>query len=214
MLFGICFAIVWLFCRPLFPTKVIGKKKLPKEGGYVLVCNHYSNMDCIILDLCLVKKLRFLAKKELFKNKFVSYFLKKFGGYPINRDKPDISAFKFSIDVLRKKKVLAIFPEGTRNKNEEAMKDLKFGAVTFASRGNAQIVPVVLYRKPKIFRRNYILIGDPIDLVGENPSKLTKEEVEMNAQNLYDTMQQIRADFEQKKNKKKARNKNGEKESK
>ena len=48
----------------------------------------------------------------------------------------------------------------------------------------------------------------------KSASSLTKEEVEMNAQNLYDTMQQIRADFEQKKNKKKARNKNGEKESK
>ena len=77
MFFAICFAIIWLPIRLLFPTKVIGKKNLPKKKGAVLTCNHYSNMDCIIIDVFLNKKVRFLAKKELFKNKFVSWVLKK-----------------------------------------------------------------------------------------------------------------------------------------
>lgn len=213
MLFGICFALVWLIIRPLYPTKVIGKKNLPKKKGYVLTCNHYSNMDCIMLDLCLVKKIRFLAKKELFKNKFVSFLLKKFGGFPINREKPELSAFKFALDVLKKDKILGIFPEGTRNKTEEAMKDLKQGAITFASRGNAEIVPVVLYRKPKAFRKNYIIIGEPLKIEGENPSRLTKEEIEENATRLYNAMQKLRSDMDAKLEAKKKRKKKDVKES-
>ena len=215
MIFGICFAIVWIFIRPLFPTKVIGKKNLPKKKGYVLTCNHYSNMDAVILDLCLVKKIRFLAKKELFKNKFVSFFLRKFGGFPINREKPEISSFKFAIDVLKNDKILGIFPEGTRNKTEQAMQDLKQGAITFASRGNADIVPAILYNKPKAFRKNYIVIGEPLKIEGENPSRLTKEEIEANAFRLYNAMENLRKQMDEKlANKKKGKRndvkKNGE----
>lgn len=213
MLFGICFVIAWLIFRPLYPTKVIGKKNLPQKGGYVLTCNHYSNMDCIMLDLCLVKKIRFLAKKELFKSKFASFVLKKFGAFPINREKPELSAFKFALDVLKKDKILGIFPEGTRNKTEEDMKDLKQGAITFASRGNSEIVPVVLYRKPKALRKNYIIIGEPLKIEGENPSRLTKEEIETNANRLYNAMQQLRLDMDIKLEAKKARKKKDVKES-
>ena len=209
MLFVICFAIVWIFIRPLFPTKVVGKENLPKKKGYVLTCNHFSNMDCIILDLFLVKKIRFLAKKELFKNKFASFFLKKFGAYPINREKPELSSFRFALDVLKKDKILGIFPEGTRNKTEKAMQDLKQGAITFASKGNTDIVPVVLYNKPKAFRKNYIIIGEPIKIEGENPSKLTKEEIELNAQKLYNVMQDLRKGMDEKlASKRKGKNKN------
>lgn len=200
MLFVICFILAWIPLRLFYPVKVIGKKNLPKKKGYVLTCNHFTNMDPVLLDVYLNKKIRFLAKKELFENKFVGFFLKRLGGFPVDREKPGVSSFKFALEVLKKNKILGIFPEGTRNKNieEEGLMQLKNGAIVFASKGESQIVPVVIYKKPKVFRRNYILIGEPIDVIGEDKRRLTREEQELNVQNLARAMSQLREDMDAK----------------
>ena len=75
---------------------------------------------------------------------------------------------------------------------------LKNGAIVFASKGESQIVPVVIYKKPKVFRRNYILIGEPIDVIGEDKRRLTREEQELNVQNLVRAMSQLREDIDAK----------------
>ena len=77
MLFVILFALCWLPVRIFYPTKVIGKKNMLKKQGFVFACNHYSNMDPIIINIQLNTKMRFLAKKELFKNKFLGFVLRK-----------------------------------------------------------------------------------------------------------------------------------------
>lgn len=209
MFFAICYFLAWLPLMILFPTKVIGKKNIKKKTPYVLTCNHFSNADPVILDLYLVRKLRFLAKKELFEKKFNGWILRQFGGFPINRDKPEISAFKYSLNVLKENKILAIFPEGTRNKDlsNEGLQQLKNGAIVFASKGGAQLLPVVIYKRAKVFRRNYILIGEPIDIVAEDTKRLTKEEIDLNTRRLVDAMNKLRSDMDEKLNsKRKKRN--------
>ena len=65
---------------------------------------------------------------------------------------------------------------------------------------------MMIYRRARFLRRNYIVIGEPIDLVAENPKRLTHEETEENAKRLKETMTKLRNDFEaerfEKKNKK------------
>jgi len=209
MVFAILFALCWLPIRIMFPTKVIGKKNLPKKEGYVLTCNHYSNMDPILLNICLFKKIRFLAKKELFESKFLAFFLKRFGAYPINREKPEISSVKFALNALKDKKILGIFPEGTRNKDlsDDSLQDLKNGAVIFAAKGNAKMVPVIIYKRCKFLRKNYIVIGEPIEIEGEDKRRLTPEETEKNTLKLVSAMNQLRSDMDEKfKNKKEKKN--------
>ena len=210
MIFIICFLLLWIPVRLLYPTKVIGKKNLPKKMGYVLTCNHYSNMDPVLLDIYLNKKIRFLGKKELFKNKLVGFFLKKFGGYPVNREKPELSAVKFALNTLKDKKPLGIFPEGTRNKDQanDGLMELKNGAIVFASKGDAPIVPMVLYRRAKLFRRSYLLIGEPIEIVAEDKRRMTHEEVDKNTQRLVEALTKLRTDMDNKLEEKKKRKKN------
>lgn len=209
MIFAITFFVCFFVIKLFYPTKVIGKKKLPKKQGYILTCNHYSNLDCILLDVSLGKKIRYLAKKELFKTKFRSWYLKKVGGWPIDRDKPDISAFKFGIKTLKENKILGIFPEGTRNKgaDDAEIQDLKSGAITFASKANVPIIPAMIYRRGRVWRKNYIVIGDAFEIVAENKNRLTHEELENNAQRLKETMTKLREDFDKKLHEKKNRKK-------
>lgn len=208
MIYAISFFFCWIFVKLFYPTKVIGKKNLPKKQGYVLTCNHYSNLDVVILGVSLGKKIRYLAKKELFKNKFMGWYVKKLGGFPVDRENPDISAFKFGVNALKEGHVLGIFPEGTRNKgaDDAELQDLKSGAITFASKTGTKIVPVMIYRRARFLRKNYIVIGEPIDIIAENPKRLTHEETDENAKRLKEIMTNLRSDFEQqrlaKKNKK------------
>lgn len=202
MIFAISYFFAWIYIKLFYPTKVIGKKNLPKNQGYVLTCNHYSNLDVVVIGVSLGKKIRYLAKKELFKNKFVGWYLKKLGAYPVDRENADIGAFKFAINTLKNNKILGIFPEGTRNKgaDDASLQDLKTGAITFASKTGTQIVPMMLYRRARFWRKNYLVIGEPIDIVAENPRKLTHEETDKNAENLKQTMIKLRDDFEVQKN--------------
>lgn len=200
MIFVIMFCLLWLPIRFFYPYKIIGKKNLPKKKGYVVTCNHYGNLDPIILNIYLNKKIRFLAKKELFKTKISNAFMRGLGAFPVDREKPDISAFKFALKTLNDDKILGIFPEGTRNREtgEDQMLEFKNGAIVFASKGNAPIVPMIIYRRNKIFRRNYLVIGEPIEIEGVDKKRLTSEEVELNTNRLIAAMNGLRSDLDNK----------------
>ncbi len=196
MLFVFLYILLYLPIKLFYPTKIIGKKNLPKDKGYILTCNHFSNLDPILLDIYLCKKIRYLAKKELFKKKFSAHCLKKLGAFPVDRQNADMSAYKFAIKTLKDKHTLGIFPEGTRNINEGEMLELKNGAIVFASKGDAVIVPMMLYRKPKFMRRNYLVIGEPFDIVAVDKRRLTQEEKDINTNMLAERIQKLRNDLD------------------
>ena len=105
-------------------------------------------------------------------------------------------SFKEILTNLNNNKQIFIYPEGTRNKEElEGMQEAKDGVIIFASKGEAEILPMLLYKKPRAFRKNYIIIGEPIQIQGENPKRLTKEEVEQNLENYNKKMEELRAEL-------------------
>jgi 1-acyl-sn-glycerol-3-phosphate acyltransferase len=192
MLFIIAFVLLFLPISILYPTKVFCKNKLPKKKykqGYIICANHYSNLDVVLFDVKFGRKINYMAKKELFENKFKSSIFKKLGGIPVDRSSADLIAYKKAIQVLKDKKALGIFPEGTRNKQDQAeLQEIKSGAIVFASKTGTPIVPVAMLRKPKVFRKNYILVGDAFYPQGAIPTKLTKEEIEQNTTMLSNIM--------------------------
>ncbi len=195
-LFCILFALAYLPITIFYPTKIIYKKRLPK-GKAILTSNHYSNLDPIIMNIRFGARFRFLAKIELFKNKFMRFVMNCLGTIPVDREKVSPSTFKAVLTNLKEDKKVFIFPEGTRNKEDtEKMNDAKAGIITFASKGGAEIVPMIIYRKPKFLRKNYIIVGTPFSVQGENPAKLTKEEVEKNLEIYTSKMQELRAELD------------------
>ena len=207
MLFWFLFVLCYIPLRIFYPIKVIGKKNLPKKQGFVFTCNHYSNLDPVIIDACLKRKVRFLAKKELFKNKFGGWLMKQIGAFPVDREKPEISTFKFAIKTLKENKILGVFPEGTRNKTgNNELQEVKGGAIVFAGKGESLIVPAVLYKKTRFLRMNYLLIGEPLSIEAENIKRMTQEELEKNTLKLTEAMNKLREDFECKRKTKKGCN--------
>lgn len=161
MIYWIIKIITFIPFAILFPCRFVNKKKIPK-GKVIFVCNHKSNIDYIYLWNSIWRKQYVLAKKELFKNKFVGWFFKKCGGIPVDRENIDLGVIKNSLTVLKREKILTIFPEGTRNKTNQPLLEFKAGASLFAVKSQAPIVPLYIKKRPHLFGFNKVIVGDPI----------------------------------------------------
>ena len=166
MLYKILYILAWLPLKLLFPIKVVGKKNLLKSKA-ILCCNHQSNYDFIPIYYASKTKVYSLCKKELYSTKFKAWFYKNMRTIPVNRAKPEISSIKNCLKVLDNNYNLLIFPEGTRTNNED-VEGLKNGVAMFALRSKAPIIPMAYLKKNKIFRRNKLIIGEPIYFDLEN----------------------------------------------
>ncbi len=165
MLFYIAITLIMIPCLILFPIKKIGKKNLKQLKGknFIISCNHTSNLDPVMIDITFNKKHRILAKKELFKNKFISACMRSLGAVPVDRSQADPRAIKEIFSLIKKNKPILIFPQGTRAKTINIEQgSAKEGVALFSLRTNTPVVPMMFTRKIKAFRRTKLLIGEPI----------------------------------------------------
>ena len=162
-MFQVLRAIFYLPIKILFPTRIIGKKNKIKKGRVILCCNHQSNLDPPLIAVSFFRRFYYMAKKSLFKNKFLGWLLSKFGAYPVDRETIDIKAMKKTLDLLKNDKALCLFPQGTRLTDVE-VSQLKDGAILFSLKTNSPILPCVFLKKPGLFRFNKFIIGEPIKL--------------------------------------------------
>ncbi len=191
----------WLaspFISLIHPTTVINKEKFSLESA-VVCCNHYASSDVLIVASKLFKKeLNVLGKAELFKNKFSSWFLTKMGAIKVNRGTPEVSVHKEILKRLKRGSQILIFPEGTRNKaGTHEMAEFKSGAGVYAIKAKVPIIPLMFHHQSKAFHRNYLIVGDPIDLsafYGKNMHDV-KDEV---AAYLHDKMEDLHKELDQK----------------
>lgn len=194
-------ALAFIPGRIIFPSRIYGRKNLPK-GKAVLTINHTSNLDSVIIALGTYEKKYYLAKKELFKNKFQGGFLKSLGAIKIDRSTADIGAIKNALGVLKKGKKLIIYPEGTRNKsaNDENFElgEVKSGAAMLAIKSKSPIVPIWIYNRPKAFRTTKVLIGKPYELSEFYGQRLGDEVLEKASTIVAEKLNELKSECEQK----------------
>ncbi|GAB1786468.1 lysophospholipid acyltransferase family protein [Priestia megaterium] len=153
--------------------KTVNKEKLTQKDPFVVVCTHKSWIDVVCLGIALYPiPIHFMAKKELFSKPLVKNLLTKLNAFPVDRSNPGPSVLKTPLQLLKKKQVVGIFPSGTRNSEEKALKN---GAIHIASRGSVPIIPAV-YVGPHTIKdllgrkRRFIILGDAIHV-----PKMTKD---------------------------------------
>lgn len=156
--------VMKIYFKIMFKVTVIGKENVPKSGNGVLCCNHISNYDPITMAVFIDRLPRYIAKKELFKNKILGALLRNVQAFPLDRDAVmDMKAFKTAVNVLKSGELLGIFAEGTRVKEGEA-KAAKAGVAMFALKGNAPIIPVAISGSYKFRTEVTVQYGEPIFL--------------------------------------------------
>ncbi|MDD4849404.1 MAG: lysophospholipid acyltransferase family protein [Gemmiger sp.] len=167
LLYIIFLPIVWLVWHILWRIRVIGRENLVKGRGFVIACNHISDLDPVYIVLAWFgRRMRILAKQELFQNPVVAFVLSSFGAVPIARGKGDTGTLERVVEECKNGTGLLIFPEGTRSKTGE-IGPLKSGAFVVAGQAGVDMVPCrILYNTPngrmKLFCRVRICFGKPI----------------------------------------------------
>lgn len=157
------------FVRFIFRVHAHNVENEPSEneGRYILVSNHISNVDPIILCSVLKKQQpHYMAKKELFKIPVLRGIIKAMGAFPVNRGGVDVSAIKHSVKLLEDGKCVGIFPQGHRYKCVDPKETgVKTGAAMLACKTQTQILPCFIKtkkRKLAFLSRVDVIVGQPI----------------------------------------------------
>ncbi|MDQ4005483.1 MAG: 1-acyl-sn-glycerol-3-phosphate acyltransferase [Actinomycetota bacterium] len=121
--------------------EVDGSRHVPAEGPAVLAMNHDSLLDIPLLVPAACRPVWFMAKVELFRGRFSTWLFHAMGGFPVRRGAFDVRAVRAALEVVRRGRVLAMYPEGTR---APYLQPFLPGAAWVALASGAPLVPVAI----------------------------------------------------------------------
>jgi len=147
-------AITGFLARFLFRARIDGVERIPREGAFILVSNHCSNLDPPILGWStghqVGRVVHFMAKIEMRGWPIVGWLATQSGVYFVRRGEGDRAAQRFSLQALADGRPLALFVEGTRS-GDGHLKAGKPGAAFLAMRSGAPLIPVGIAGTHRIF---------------------------------------------------------------
>src|SRR5436190_1120885 len=138
------YALLWCPCYAIsqvwFRFQFSGKGYVPVEGPVLLVSNHQSNLDPVLVGIACPRQLKYLARQGLFFWPF-SLWIRSLGAVPIDRERGALSGIRTTLELLKKQNAVLVFPEGSRT--ETGKLDVMLpGFSLLARRSGATIVPV------------------------------------------------------------------------
>jgi 1-acyl-sn-glycerol-3-phosphate acyltransferase len=167
----------------MFDVKVYGRRNVPRRGGVLLLSNHQSYLDPVVLGVHLDRPISYMAKSELFEGGgFFAWLIRSLHAFPVKQGRGDVGAIKESINRLHQGHVLNIYPEGSRTETGE-IEPILPGVALVVRRAGVPIVPVVIDgsfqawpKMNKLFRpgRIRVMYGPPMHVNGLKPDELVK----------------------------------------
>jgi 1-acyl-sn-glycerol-3-phosphate acyltransferase len=137
VLWGPCYAI----SQVLFRYRFSGKSHVPLSGPVLLVSNHQSHLDPVLIGIACPRQLKYLARVGLFFWPF-SWWIRALGAVPIDRESA-IGGIKTTLKLLKDGNAVVVFPEGSRTP-DGFLHPLLPGFCVLARRSGATIVPVAI----------------------------------------------------------------------
>lgn len=163
--------IAGLFLRLYFHLEIHGQEHEPKSGPVLIVANHKTNFDPILIG-CFIKRPPFImAKQELFAGP-LGLFFGWLGAFPIHRGTFDRQAFRSAMEVLDHGEPLILFPEGRRIRGPE-LGEAQAGAVYILMKSGAPVFPIAIKSDFKPFAKVVVSMGEPVHL----PKNMPRQEV-------------------------------------
>ena len=179
-------ALIGFVSRLLWQARIEGTAHLPRSGPFILVCNHCSNLDPLMMGWAsghqIGRVVHFMAKIEMRGWPVIGWLATQSGVYFVRRGERDRAAQTFSLETLAAGEPIAIFPEGTRSRNGR-LKEGKGGAALLAMRSGAPIVPAAVSGTHRIFpgasrwphaSRVRIRYGEPFTLPHQPAGRLDR----------------------------------------
>lgn len=164
----------------VYRFKCEGRENIPKEGGCVLALNHRSYIDVVLAGMTCPRKINYMAKSELFKNKLFGALIRAFGAFPVHRGTGDVGAIKSALAKLGAGDIVLIFPEGrcVRNPEEEKTTRAKPGAVMLAVSAGVPVVPAYISGRIGFMGKITLRYGKPVYFDEYKGKKLSVSELQ------------------------------------
>ena len=167
-------AIVSLPTLLIYRVRAIGVENVPRDGALILAPNHFSQMDHFFVGLYLLhRKVRFMAKSQMFGPPVLTYIYKHGGVFPVRRGHRDEEAIETALTVLGQGEMLLVYAEGGRSRNGK-LNEVKPGIGRIALESGAAVVPVAIQGSEKVrrwkrfgFPRVTVQFGEPLSFPTE-----------------------------------------------
>lgn len=163
-----------LFRRLYFPTHggvdVRHPERVPLEGGLIVVSNHMSHLDPPALAVAFKpRRLRAMAKEELWKNRLFGRIIEGIGAFPVRRGEADAEGVRKCLELLKGGEAVIVFAEGTRG-DGRTMLPLEPGVALLAKKSGVPVLPVGICGTQFVMpagggkgerRRVTVVVGEP-----------------------------------------------------
>jgi 1-acyl-sn-glycerol-3-phosphate acyltransferase len=183
--FGVVFSTLWWigrgYCRFWHRLGSDGWAPLPVEGPAILIANHTSCIDHLLIQARSRRLLGFVISRDMYELPVVHYFCVQVGCIPVDRDGRDLRAMRAALRTLEEGRVVPIFPEGRITpEGGRALGPIRSGAAFLALRSGAPVIPAFLSGTPETDEigpalgrrsRSRVVFGPPIDLSDFAPSQ-------------------------------------------
>lgn len=143
------FRMAQTFSRIMFTSlwdmKVYGAETFPRSGGVLVVSNHQSFLDPVILGVAIPRSISYMAKSELFDvHPAFTWLISSLGGFPVRQTGSAAGAIKETIDRLQEGRALNIYPEGARTQTGE-IQPFEKGTALVVRKAKVPVVPVAIH---------------------------------------------------------------------
>ena len=161
------------FTRILWRTQVSGWVQVPENQGAVIVSNHRSGIDPLLIQLCTDRVVHWMVAREYFEMPIISVVFHALGSIPVNRGGIDTAATKMAIRLAQKGGLVGLLPEGRVNMTDELLLPGRPGAALIALKSRVPVIPCYVDGVPYdgtalgsffMAAKARVVVGKPIDL--------------------------------------------------
>ena len=165
----------------LYRARAIGAENVPRSGPVILAPNHFSQWDHFFAAVYLHRKVRFMAKSQLFTNPVIKYIFWHGGAFPVRRGYHDEEAFKTAFTILDQGGMVLVYAEGGRSRSRN-LGDPKPGIGRIALEAGVPVVPVAIHGSAGVrswkrlrFPKVTVQFGEPLNFPAEQESSRERQ---------------------------------------
>jgi 1-acyl-sn-glycerol-3-phosphate acyltransferase len=158
-----------LYAYTFLRVQAISPEKTPGAGAVILAPNHFSFMDHFLMGCYIRRKVRFMAKSQLFKPGPMQYIYTHGGVFPVRRGARDEEMFITAKTILARGGAITMYCEGGRSRTGKVAEQAKRGIGRLALETGAPVVPIAIHGSSRIrnwkrlqFPKTTVQYGDPI----------------------------------------------------
>jgi len=162
-------------CLAMYRLRAIGAENVPRTGPVILAPNHFSQWDHFFAGVYLRRKVRFMAKSQLYSNPMIEWIFFHGGAFPVRRGYHDEEAFKTAFTILERGGCLLMYPEGGRSRTG-GIREPRPGIGRIALQSGVPVIPVTIHGSLAVrkwrklrFPKITVQFGEPMafDVVAE-----------------------------------------------